>query len=67
MAPSTKNCVASCPREMPHLLNVDDIEHRIPWDTVATVDSGKVGHVTRDLINSTYEDPSDPNDQVATS
>lgn len=44
-----------------------DIEHRIPWSTVATVESGKAGHVSRDLINITYEDPLDPEDQVATS
>ena len=30
---------------------------RIDWSAVATVDTGKAGHVTRELINSTYEDP----------
>ena len=29
---------------------------RIDWGTIATVDSGQGGHVTRDLINNTYED-----------
>ena len=45
----------------------EETTHQIDWDTVATVESGKVGHVTRDLINSAYEDPPDPQDQVATS
>ena len=30
---------------------------RIDWSVVATVDTGQVGHVTRELINSTYDDP----------
>ena len=29
---------------------------RIDWNTIATVDSGQTGPVTRDLINSTYDD-----------
>ena len=31
-------------------------EQRINWDEVTTVASGNVGPVTRDLINSTYDD-----------
>ena len=30
--------------------------HRIDWGAVATVDSGRGGPVTRDLINSTYDE-----------
>ena len=30
---------------------------RIDWGAVATVDTGQVGHVTRELVNSTYDDP----------
>lgn len=29
---------------------------RIDWDAIATVDSGQAGHVTRDLVNSTYDE-----------
>ena len=29
---------------------------RIDWDAVATFDTGQTGHVTRDLVNGTYED-----------
>jgi plasmid stability protein len=31
-------------------------DQRINWESVATVDSGRTGHVTRDLVNSTYDD-----------
>lgn len=30
---------------------------RIDWGAIATVDSGQTGHVTRDIVNSTYEEP----------
>ena len=30
---------------------------RIDWNAVATVDTGHAGHVTRDLVNSTYDEP----------
>ena len=30
---------------------------RINWDAIAVVDTGHAGHVTRDLVNSTYDEP----------
>ena len=29
---------------------------RIDWETIATVDTGHAGPVTRDLVNSTYDE-----------
>ena len=29
----------------------------IDWSEIATVDTGQIGHVTRELVNSTYDDP----------
>lgn len=59
----------------PHLFRLNPVPrpqseettHPIDWETVATVESGKVKYVTRDFINSTYEGSPGPQDQVATS
>lgn len=29
---------------------------RIDWGAIATVNSGQSGHVTRDIVNSTYDE-----------
>ena len=31
-------------------------DQRIDWSTITTVDSGQGGHVTRDIINGTYDE-----------
>jgi len=39
------------------LLRQAKSEQRINWDEAVTVASGNTGSVTRDLINSTYDEP----------
>ena len=31
-------------------------DQRIDWSTITTVDSGQGGHVTRDIVNGTYDE-----------
>ena len=35
-------------------------DQRIDWSTITTVDSGQVGHVTRDIVNGTYDEQGTP-------
>jgi antitoxin FitA len=31
-------------------------DRRIDWNTITTVDSGQVGHVTRDIVDGAYDE-----------
>ena len=35
-------------------------DQRIDWNTITTVDSGQAGHVTRDIVNGTYDEQGTP-------